>query len=342
MADLLGVDLARPGTYKLSSGTRTFTVEELVDAARFASRPGARQSAVKIGHTDKRFTPGDGEPALGWLGNLRMEEDDEGPVLRGDLTDMPEWLAAAAPKHWPHRSVEGWTDYVADGEKYRFVIDGLALLGATPPGITSLRSLRDLPAALGIAASARIVASMGDPLTAAPDSGTDAPPPPLEGAAVDSAKLREALGLPADASDEEVRTSLTEAGLVTSPPAVTPAPQPVAAAAKPGTMTIDVAAWDEQQERIKRLEAADVRRRVAERDQIIAKAVQDGKFPPARREHWQRLWDADPEGTRVVLDGLARNVMPVMASGYDGGPEELDDEFAHLFPNADHLAGKGA
>ena len=148
---------------------------------------------------------------------------------------------------------------------------------------------------------------------------------------MDPAKIREALGLSADASDEEVRTGLVAAGLVSEP---TPEPQqqPVTASAtKPGTMTIDVAAWNEQQERIKRLEAADARRRVEQRDQVIASAVQEGKFPPARKAHWQRLWDADPEGTRVVIDGLARNVMPVMASGYDGDADDLDNEYAALY-----------
>ena len=43
----------------------------------------------------------------------------------------------------------------------------------------------------------------------------------------------------------------------------------------------------------------------------------------------------------MVLDGLARNVMPVMASGYDGDPESLDEEFAHLFPPTSTSA-KGA
>src|SRR6185436_4525316 len=47
---LHGVELARPGTYKLASGETTFTLEMLQDAARYAARAGARPSPVKIGH----------------------------------------------------------------------------------------------------------------------------------------------------------------------------------------------------------------------------------------------------------------------------------------------------
>ena len=137
-ASLRGLEFARPGTYKLQSGPMTFTDKMLADAARWYAASGGRPAPVKLGHTDKRFTPGDGEPALGWLSNLSYETDDDGPVLRGDIEDMPEWLAAAAPKHWPNRSVEGWADYSDGEDTYAFIVDGLSLLGATPPGITSI------------------------------------------------------------------------------------------------------------------------------------------------------------------------------------------------------------
>ncbi|MEU4779255.1 head maturation protease, ClpP-related [Micromonospora sp. NPDC023633] len=178
---------------------------------------------------------------------------------------------------------------------------------------------------------------------------------------MDPAKIREALGLAPGASDDEVRAALGSAGLVqntqpTGPaPAPTPQPAPTPTPGSPapspdgpapqpssprptaaGTMVIDQAAWDAQQEAIRRLEAADARRRRDERDQVINQAVQDGKFPPARKDHWVRLWDADPEGTRTVIDGLARNVMPVAALGYAGDGADADAdferEFAGLFP----------
>lgn len=153
---------------------------------------------------------------------------------------------------------------------------------------------------------------------------------------MDPAKIREALGLAADASDEEVKsTAATALGFVEEQPPLfeVAAAAPKTTAPKPGTMTIDVSAWQESQERLKRLEAQAAKQREAERDQVIAQAVQDGKFAPARRDHWKRLWDLDPEGTRDSIDGLQKNVIPVMASGYAGAPDEdIDAEFAHLFP----------
>lgn len=158
---------------------------------------------------------------------------------------------------------------------------------------------------------------------------------------MDPAKIREALGLAPDVSDEQVMAALTSARQPVDQATPDPAPttKPPAAPAS-GTMTIDVSAWAEQQDRIKRLEAADARRRRDERDQVIAQAVTDGKFAPTRKDHWVRLWDADPEGTRQVIDGLAKNVIPVAALGYDGDiDKDIEKEFADLFPPAS--TGKG-
>jgi ATP-dependent protease ClpP protease subunit len=126
-------------------------------------------------------------------------------------------------------------------------------------------------------------------------------------------------------------------------PATQPQPEkPAQPKLAAGTVTVDQGAWDEREERIRRLEAEAAKRRREERDSVIAQAVNDGKFPPSRAETWQRLWDADPEGTRQVIDGLTRNVVPVMAMGYAGGPDDegVDEEFAHLFPPT--YASKGA
>jgi peptidoglycan hydrolase-like protein with peptidoglycan-binding domain len=328
--ELLGIELVRPGTWQLSSGEQAFTAEMIRDAARHAARPGARPAPIKLGHADPRFA-GDGEPALGWLGNLRVVDDGDMPVLVGDVTGMPDWLAAAAPTAWPDRSVEGWTDLEVDGEKYSFVIDGLALLGVTPPGISSIRSLRDLPQALGIAASARIVARApgGTPVLAAtaPAPEAEAPPTTPEETGMDPAKIREACGLPADASDDEVTSTLTAAGYV---PAQA---EPVAAAATreaPGTMRVDASAWQEREERLKRLEASAQKARDSERDQIITAAVKAGKFTPARREHWVRAWNADPEGARELIASLA-NVVPVGEMGFSDGDADADEAYAALY-----------
>jgi len=152
--------------------------------------------------------------------------------------------------------------------------------------------------------------------------------------------MRERLGLPAGASETEVFAALdslrnpttTPEPEPTPTPDPEPTPEPTPPATKPvaGTMTIDASAWQAQQETIKRHEALFAKHAREERDTVIAQAVLDGKFAPARKDHWARLWDADPEGTRQVIDGLTKNVIPVEAKGF-----ALEDDEAY---DADHQA----
>lgn len=171
------------------------------------------------------------------------------------------------------------------------------------------------------------------------------------GMSTDPAKLREGLGLAPDSSDEELNAALlaaSGASASTTTPAPTtststtdttpaaPAAEPVAASGPApqvaGTMTIDASAWDEREKRINRLEADLAKRARDERDEVIAAAVREGKFPPARKEHYVRVWDADPEGARQIIAGLAKNVVPMDALGFaDDTDASIDDEFAHMF-----------
>jgi hypothetical protein len=152
VADRTGIELARVGTWDLSTGPLTVTPAMLQSAADYCAAQGdAYRAGIKLGHTDPRF---DGEPALGWLHNLRVEGTGDDAVLLGDVTGMPQWLHDLGPSAYPDRSVEGYTNFEAkDGKTWPFVIDGLAFLGITPPGMSTIRSLRDIPQALGVAAS---------------------------------------------------------------------------------------------------------------------------------------------------------------------------------------------
>jgi hypothetical protein len=161
---------------------------------------------------------------------------------------------------------------------------------------------------------------------------------------MDPVKIREALGLDPDASDDEVKAvMLTAAGAISdeSPPepaqpALFDDPPTCRAAGaeegagargrRPGTVVLASSVWDETQDTIKKLQSFVDKTQRDERDQVIAKAVQDGKFTPAQRTHFSRLWDADPTGTRALIDNLTRNsALAVMASGYVGdGDEDID------------------
>lgn len=151
------------------------------------------------------------------------------------------------------------------------------------------------------------------------------------------ATLRSKLGLADDATLEPSQVLAAIADMTPQEPKTvepeTPAEKP-AAKAVAGTMVIDASAWEAQQEAIKRLEAKQAKHDRDERDDVIAQAVRDGKFAPARKEHWARLWDADPEGTRQVIDGLTKNVIPVEALGTNLEDDDaFDAEFAALFPS---------
>jgi hypothetical protein len=231
MPDLTGVELARPGTWDLARGKQTFTDQMLRDAADFYAASGGQRIPLGFGHRDSRF---DGEPAFGWLSNVRYAEDATGPVLLGDLVELDDWVAAAAPDRWPHRSIEGVMGVTFNGREYGLALTRLALLGSTPPGIPVLKSLSDVRqlVAASVAATGGEWIAASAPETspdegATPDEGAQDPSTDRKGAVVhDAAKLRESLGLKPDASDDEVKAALASAGLVASQPEPDPAPNP--------------------------------------------------------------------------------------------------------------------
>jgi hypothetical protein len=354
VAELLGVELARPGTWQLSTGPREFSAGMLRDAAEFHASTGGQRIPLGFGHLDNRF---DGDPAWGWLTNVRYAEDTTGPVLLGDLVEMDDWVAAAAPARWPHRSIEGVTGVTFAGREYGLVLTRLALLGATPPGMPVLKSLSDLRQLVAAAAAASGGVWIAASIPETSPQGADLPFN-REGAVgmPDAAKLREALGLQAGASDDEVKAALTSSGLVASQPEPpkpapeptpapapepTPAPQPEpdtklvnAAVGAPGMKLVSESVWDETQKTIAKLSAFVDETKRGERDTILASAVEQGKFYPSQKAQFARLWDSDPEGTRTLIDGLTPNsALAIAASGYaDLEDKEFEREYAGLFP----------
>lgn len=129
-----GVELVRAGTWAASTGVTTITLDDLRAMLAAASDVEVDEPAVRIGHVDPRF---DGEPALGWVRNLRL--DAERGALVGDLEDVPAELAAVIPTAFRRRSVEiAWNYRTPAGKRYRAALTGLALLGVTPPAVKGL------------------------------------------------------------------------------------------------------------------------------------------------------------------------------------------------------------
>lgn len=175
-----------------------------------------------------------------------------------------------------------------------------------------------------------------DPLT--PPVASASEDPPQEGAGLmDSAKLREALGLPPEASDEEVTAAIADSGLVPAP-TIEPVVElvaPVAPVLPEGTVTIDEAALALLQEQAAQGVAARAQQLVEDRDRTIGDAIRAGKIPPARKDHWEKAWAADSDGARTTLASLAPGLIPLQDSGAPGDAEHAltaeDESFDRLF-----------
>ncbi len=149
LARVVNVELMHTGTWDLSTGTTTFTTDDLSAAVAALNCPGVRRPHLKLGHTDPRF---DGEPAVGWIDNLATA--DAGRTLVGDYVGIPAWLGDVIASAYPSRSIEGeWNHNCQGGHTHPFVVTAVALLGVTPPGIGTLASLQDVAALYGVAAS---------------------------------------------------------------------------------------------------------------------------------------------------------------------------------------------
>ncbi|MEU8040876.1 phage protease [Streptosporangium sp. NPDC049078] len=142
--------------------------------------------------------------------------------------------------------------------------------------------------------------------------------------------LRERLSLPADADEATILAKLDETIAELTDPAKSA--EPVAAAIPDGAVLVD-------SERLAQLErqaaegvAARAQQRTEARDRALDDAVKAGKFPPARREHYAKAWEADPDGTKQLLASLADGLVPMTDIGEPGGePASDDDEFDRFF-----------
>jgi len=151
---LHGIELAAVGTWKASTGETTFTREDFAAAVAALECPGVRNPVIKLGHMEEDSGSGvrwDGEPAVGWVANMRMD----GAKIVGDLTGLPAWLADADENGlsvlaaaYPDRSIEIYRPFVCQvGHTHPAVITALSLLGVYAPGVGVLKSMQDVYAA---------------------------------------------------------------------------------------------------------------------------------------------------------------------------------------------------
>lgn len=147
-----GVELIRTGSWPIMTGSWQPKREDLASAIEALKCPAVRRPVLKVGHLDGRFTAakvGDGEPAIGWVDNLRLA--DGGHTLVGDYVGMPSWIGQIMASAWPDRSIEGDYNYRCTlAHTHPFALKAVALLGVTPPGVGTLRSLQDVATLYGV------------------------------------------------------------------------------------------------------------------------------------------------------------------------------------------------
>jgi hypothetical protein len=107
-----------------------------------------------------------------------------------------------------------------------------------------------------------------------------------------------------------------------------------------GAYLVDGSVIREWQQRAAAGDHAVNRLRVSERDTVLASAMEEGKFPQARLDHYKSMWDRDPDGTRRYVDTLASGfVVPMGGKGTNGafdpdmgGDFEGQDAYRTLYP----------
>lgn len=160
------VELVAVGSWKASTGPVTITTDDLSQAIAALECPGVYSPVLKLGHDepnpDGQKIRWDGEPAVGWVSNIRLS--DNAAKLVGDYTGMPGWLADVIASAYPRRSVEIEHDFVCQiGHTHPFVLTAVSLLGVMPPAVGVIKSLNDVQALYTLAAAGKIGLSVALP-----------------------------------------------------------------------------------------------------------------------------------------------------------------------------------
>lgn len=149
----------------------------------------------------------------------------------------------------------------------------------------------------------------------------------INGAEVDQAALAKRLGLAEGADEAAIEAALTAPETAETPAATTDtagtasdaaAPSSTTASAKlpEGIVAIDATKLAEIQAKAEAGADVAASLAVAHRDQTITNAITGGRIAASRREHFERSWKVDPEGTEKLLtakveDGGLAVVIPV-------------------------------
>lgn len=211
LATIKNVPVAKVGPARLwKGGERVFTEAELLDAVRASSDPEIGPARLKLAHEHALDT---GEPSFGTYNDLRYDADQQ--TIFADLKGVPLWLAKTLPTFYPNRSFEAIENAETKTGSYKLAFKAIGSLGIKMPAIKGLADLRHWA-----------TAEMPEGVTLAAAEGTDTPTwgdtaiEPEKGDRETTVNIREKLGLPEDATDEQVAAKLDELAAAASPEAL--------------------------------------------------------------------------------------------------------------------------
>ncbi len=141
--DIKDVQLATTGTFNASTGKVKFTrqdFDDMVDAAKELA--GKVDFPLKLGHNEgQELLQEDGLPAAGWIENLRRQ----GNTLVADFMRVPEKIATIMKGGGLRkRSIEAARNLELAGQRFKFVLTSVALLGEELPAVDSLDDIAAL------------------------------------------------------------------------------------------------------------------------------------------------------------------------------------------------------
>lgn len=333
-----------------------YTVDDLRRFASVAAELASEvRPAVKLGHSKEQqllrqsgLFDEHGQPAAGWLENLRVEGDK----LYADAKRVPAKLAALIKAGaFRMRSVEQ-RKYVGQGasnrgKEYGWIIDGLSLLGGKAPAVRTLDDIVALYSTDGVlpefgdevpegvrtvtfAAASIPGGDMPDSLTLTPEQ---------------TAAVAKHLGVekPADLAPEKLLAAIESATKAASTAAADPVKAELETAkkaladAETELKTLKAAGGVGDDEGAKELaatlktlaaqaekgEKAAEELRAMRRDTLLDNAIRAGKLEPALRPQMAKLYDASPDVTRETLEAMPKRDDLFKTYGADGDGDQL-------------------
>lgn len=133
---------------------------------------------------------------------------------------------------------------------------------------------------------------------------------------------------PAPAEGEEEEDGAGEGEEQPTPPTPTPPPEPEPAAAPESrqpvsaTVTLDRVAFEQLKEGAAAGLSVKQEQEAERRSAAVKAAIDDGRVPPARRDHWLKALEVDYEGNSQVLASLAPGLVPVNERGTGAANED--------------------